>query len=80
MANNRDKYNIEYFIAGLERSTGMKASVEMIVSINEEFKEVLIGIGCFIRAFLLQIKEGTKPYQPTPETCGLYHKNCLEMS
>ena len=41
----------------------MKACVELRLWVQKEFKDIFTDIGCFKGTFLLQVKEGSKPYQ-----------------
>ena len=39
--NIKDKYKVDYFLAGLKRNADMKASTELTKLIHDEFKDVL---------------------------------------
>ena len=49
MTNNRNKYNVDYFIEGLERNAAMKGSPEIAQSICEKPKGLITGIGSALK-------------------------------
>ena len=66
VVNKKDKYSINFFIAGPERSANIKASFELTKVVHIELKDIYTGIGCFQETFSLQGKERAKPYQAPP--------------
>ena len=61
--DDKCNHKINYFAAGLDRESDLKAIAKLEDSIYKEFAAVFSGIGCFKGAFSLQVKEYKKPYQ-----------------
>ena len=54
---------INYFLPSSNQDNDKRARAEITQQLQQDFKNVFTGIGCFDGMFLLQIKPDSKPYQ-----------------
>ena len=59
--NNNSKIN--YFPPGPYQEADRRVSAKITQHLQKEFKDVVIGIGCFQGLISLQVKTNKKPYQ-----------------
>ena len=58
-------------IVGPNKEAHVAASAKLTKKLYKEFHDMFTGVACFKGIFLLQIKEGAKPYE-TPPRCIKY--------
>ena len=69
-----DKMNMSnYSRSSTNRVADKRASAVLANKIYNKFSDVLSGTGCFEGTFILQVKEGSKPYEAAPRrvACAL---------
>ena len=63
MVIENENSKINYFLPGPNQDNDKRASAEITLQLQRDFKDIFTGIGCFDGTFSLQVKTDSKPYQ-----------------